>query len=91
MDGNAAVVRHRGQGAGSFEGAAFTDDQPCVMVWERLTREWRLVMEQCSVSDRIDLAGAACQAMGIAPDGDVRDCRQAGGAADIGGNVHGTS
>src|SRR5262245_24071691 len=42
----AAVVRHRYQGAGSFEGKAFTDDQRCVMVWEKQARAWRLVMEQ---------------------------------------------
>jgi uncharacterized protein (TIGR02246 family) len=45
---DAAVVRHRYQGAGSFEGAAFTDDQRCVMVWEKQAGQWRLVMEQCS-------------------------------------------
>jgi hypothetical protein len=45
----AGVVRHRYQGAGSFEGTPFTDDQRCVMVWER-HGAWRLVMEQCSFS-----------------------------------------
>ena len=44
----AALVRHRWQGAGSFEGASFTDDSRCVMVWERQGDPWRLVMEQCS-------------------------------------------
>jgi uncharacterized protein (TIGR02246 family) len=44
----AALVRHRWQGAGSFEGASFTDDSRCVMVWERQGDQWRLVMEQCS-------------------------------------------
>jgi uncharacterized protein (TIGR02246 family) len=48
----AAVVRHRYQGAGSFEGASFTDDHRCVMVWEKHAGEWRLVMEQCSFSSR---------------------------------------
>ena len=48
----AAVVRHRYQGAGSFEGASFTDDHCCVMVWEKHAGEWRLVMEQCSFSSR---------------------------------------
>jgi uncharacterized protein (TIGR02246 family) len=47
---DAAVVRHRYQGAGSFEGTSFTDDQRCVMVWEKQAGEWRLVMEQCSFS-----------------------------------------
>ena len=45
---DAAVVRHHYQGAGLFEGTSFTDDQRCVMVWERRAGEWRLVMEQCS-------------------------------------------
>jgi uncharacterized protein (TIGR02246 family) len=47
---DAAVVRHHYQGAGSFEGASFTDDQQCVMVWENQAGQWRLVMEQCSFS-----------------------------------------
>ena len=48
----AAVVRHRYEGAGSFEGTSFTDDQQCVMVWEKQAGEWRLVMEQCSFSGK---------------------------------------
>src|SRR5262245_23799945 len=44
----AALVRHRYQGSGSFEGKPFTDDQRCVMFWEKHAGEWRLVMEQCS-------------------------------------------
>src|SRR5262245_30958229 len=47
---DAAVVRHRYQGTGSFEGTPFTDDHRCVMVWEKQAGEWRLVMEQCSFS-----------------------------------------
>jgi hypothetical protein len=31
----AAVVRHRNQSAGSFEGTSFTDDHRCVMDWEK--------------------------------------------------------
>jgi uncharacterized protein (TIGR02246 family) len=46
----AAVVRHRYEGAGSFEGTSFTDDQQCVMVWEKQAGEWRLVMEHSSFS-----------------------------------------
>ena len=49
---DAAVVRHHYQGAGSFEGTSFTDDQRCVMVWEKQSGEWRLVMEQCSLSSK---------------------------------------
>ena len=48
----AAVVRHRYRGAGSFEGTSFTDDHRCVMVWEKHAGEWRLVMEQCSFTSR---------------------------------------
>jgi uncharacterized protein (TIGR02246 family) len=48
----ATIVRHRYQGAGSFDGTAFTDDQRCVMVWEKQDGEWRLVMEQCSFSSK---------------------------------------
>src|SRR5690348_6342293 len=33
LGSDAAVVRHRYQGAGSFEGTPFTDDHRCVMVW----------------------------------------------------------
>jgi uncharacterized protein (TIGR02246 family) len=47
---DAAVVRHRYQGAGAFEGTSFTDDHRCVMVWEKHAGQWRLVMEQCSFS-----------------------------------------
>ena len=45
---DAAVVRQRYQGAGSYEGKSFTDDHRCVMVFEKHAGEWRLVMEQCS-------------------------------------------
>ena len=49
---DAAVVRHRYQGAGSFEGTSFTDDHRCVAVWEKHAGQWRLVMEQCSFSSK---------------------------------------
>jgi uncharacterized protein (TIGR02246 family) len=49
---DAAVVRHRYQGAGSFEGTSFTDDHRCVMVWEKHAGAWRLVMEQCSFASK---------------------------------------
>jgi uncharacterized protein (TIGR02246 family) len=48
----AAVERHRYQGAGSYEGTSFTDDHRCVMVWEKHAGQWRLVMEQCSFSSK---------------------------------------
>lgn len=47
---DAALVRHHYQGAGSFNGSAFKDDQRCVMIWERQAGQWRVVMEQCSHS-----------------------------------------
>src|SRR5262245_53436422 len=56
---DAAVVRHRYQGAGSFEGTSFTDDQRCVMVWEKQAGDWRLVMEQCSFSNNKQRARAS--------------------------------
>jgi uncharacterized protein (TIGR02246 family) len=49
---DAAVVRHRYQGSGSFDGKSFTDDHRCVMVWEKHAGQWRLVMEQCSFSSK---------------------------------------
>jgi uncharacterized protein (TIGR02246 family) len=49
---DAAVVRHHYRGAGSFEGTSFTDDQRCVMVWEKQDGEWRLVMDQCSFASK---------------------------------------
>ena len=48
----AAVVRHRYQGAGAFDGNSFTDDHRGVMVWEKHAGEWRLVMEQCSFTSQ---------------------------------------
>ena len=35
----AAIVRGRWQGAGSFEGTSFTDDNRCVLVWEKQAGE----------------------------------------------------
>jgi uncharacterized protein (TIGR02246 family) len=49
---DAALVRHRYEGAGTFEGTAFVDDQRCVMIWERQDGGWRLVMEQCAFTRR---------------------------------------
>lgn len=48
LGADAALVRHHYEGAGSFEGRAFTDDQRCVMIWAKQSGVWRLVMEQCS-------------------------------------------
>ena len=48
----AAIIRHRGQGAGSFEGSSFQQDHRCVMVCVRRGAEWRIVFEQCSNNGR---------------------------------------
>ncbi|HKQ12896.1 MAG TPA: nuclear transport factor 2 family protein [Steroidobacteraceae bacterium] len=50
LGSDAGVVRHRYQGAGSLDGASFTDDHRGLMVWEKQAGEWRLVMEQNSFS-----------------------------------------
>jgi uncharacterized protein (TIGR02246 family) len=47
---DAGVVRHRYQGAGSLDGAPFTDDHRGLMVWEKQAGDWRLVMEQNAFS-----------------------------------------
>ena len=49
---DAAIVRHRWQGAGPFEGTSFTDDDRCVMVREKQAGEWRIVLDQCSFSSK---------------------------------------
>ncbi|HKR38046.1 MAG TPA: nuclear transport factor 2 family protein [Steroidobacteraceae bacterium] len=51
--GDAAVVmRDRRQSAGSFDGAAFSEEHRGVMVWAKHAGEWRLVMEQCSFDSK---------------------------------------
>jgi uncharacterized protein (TIGR02246 family) len=52
MGREAAIVRRRWQGSGSFEGTSFTEDHRCVMVCEKQAGEWRIVMEQCSFSSK---------------------------------------
>ena len=49
---DAAVVRHRSQSAGSFEGTSFEEDFGGVMVCERQVGQWRIVMEQCSFNSK---------------------------------------
>jgi uncharacterized protein (TIGR02246 family) len=49
---DAAIVRHRWQGAGSYEGTSFTDDNRSVLVWEKSDGEWRIVFDQCSFSGK---------------------------------------
>jgi hypothetical protein len=50
LGNDAAIVRHRFQGGGSYEGASFVDDNRSVMAWEKQDGEWRLVFDQCSFS-----------------------------------------
>jgi tRNA-Thr(GGU) m(6)t(6)A37 methyltransferase TsaA len=61
---DAAMVRHRYEGAGAFEGAEFVDDQRCVMVWERQAGRWRLVMEQCALNG-VPPVDAALRPIGV--------------------------
>jgi hypothetical protein len=49
---DAAVVRHRWQGAGTFDGNSFEDDHRCTMVCGRRGGEWQVVAEQCSANIR---------------------------------------
>ena len=46
----AAVIRHRGQGEGEFEGKPFKEDHACVTVCARVRGEWQIVMEQCTAN-----------------------------------------
>ena len=52
MGHEAAVVRHRSQAAGSYEGTSFNEDHRCVMVCEKQAGEWRLVLEQHSFNGK---------------------------------------
>lgn len=46
----AAVIRHRGQGEGEFEGKPFKEDHSCVTVCARVRGEWQVVLEQCTAN-----------------------------------------
>jgi hypothetical protein len=48
LGNDAAIIRHRSQSAGTFEGVAFEEDHRCVMVCVRQGPDWRIVMEQHS-------------------------------------------
>lgn len=50
LGADAALVRHRWQGSGSFEGRPFADDNRSVLIWEKRDGQWRLVHDQCSLS-----------------------------------------
>lgn len=45
---DAAVVVHRSQAEGQFEGKSFKDDHRCTMLCVRRGGEWRVTLEQCS-------------------------------------------
>ncbi len=49
---DAAIVRHRWQGGGSFEGTSFTDDNRAVLVWQKQADGWRIVHDQCSFAGK---------------------------------------
>jgi uncharacterized protein (TIGR02246 family) len=46
----AAVIRHRGQGEGEFDGKPFKEDHSLVMVCARVAGEWQVIMEQCTAN-----------------------------------------
>jgi uncharacterized protein (TIGR02246 family) len=43
-----AVVMHRWQGEGAFEGNTFKDDHRCTMLCARRDGAWQIVLEHCS-------------------------------------------
>ena len=45
---NGAVVVHRSQAEGAYEGKSFKDDHRCTMLCARRGGEWRVILEQCS-------------------------------------------
>jgi uncharacterized protein (TIGR02246 family) len=47
---DAAVIRHRGQGDGEFEGKPFKEDHTLVMVCAQVGGTWQVVMEQCTAN-----------------------------------------
>jgi uncharacterized protein (TIGR02246 family) len=47
---SAAVIRHRGQGEGEFEGKPFKEDHACLTVWEQVGGVWQVVLEQCTAN-----------------------------------------
>jgi hypothetical protein len=47
---SAAVIRHRGQGDGEFDGKPFKEDNAVMTVCARVRGEWQIVMEQCAAN-----------------------------------------
>jgi len=48
---DAAVVVHRSQAEGGFEGKSFKEDHRCTMLCVRRYGEWRVMLEQCSLNN----------------------------------------
>jgi uncharacterized protein (TIGR02246 family) len=48
LGAEAALVMHRWQGEGSFQGNSFKDDHRCTTVCIREKHQWRIVHEHCS-------------------------------------------
>lgn len=48
---DAAVIVHRSQAEGTFDGKPFKDDHRCTMLCTRRSGEWRVVLEQCSLNN----------------------------------------
>lgn len=48
---DSAVIVHRAQSEGSFEGKSFKEDHRCTMLCARRGGEWRVVLEQCSLNN----------------------------------------
>ena len=49
---DAAVLVHRSQAEGRFEGNSFKDDHRCTMLCVRRGGEWRVILEQCSPNNQ---------------------------------------
>jgi hypothetical protein len=47
---DAALIRHRWKGAGSYQETSFEDDHCCVMVCGRVNGAWQIVLEQCTAN-----------------------------------------
>jgi ketosteroid isomerase-like protein len=47
VSGPTAIVSSRWQGAGTWEGKPFTDDQRCGQVWTRSATGWQVLSEHC--------------------------------------------
>jgi hypothetical protein len=52
LSDQAAVIRDRWQGEGTYEGKTFKDDHHCLRVCARVEGQWQVVMEQCTANSR---------------------------------------